>query len=223
MKKTVLIVDDNEDMLMMIRESLNLEGYLTITAENGETALASLNQNRVDIVLLDVMLPDVDGRQLCKKIRAEYTMPIIMISAKDKVEDKITGLDSGADDYIVKPFSIIELASRIRANLRRLKQQTTYFGKSIFIDLDERSIKKNNKDIHLTPKEWEILSYLVQYKEKVCRREEIISEVWGKDTLYNWSRVLDVHIQHIRRKIEDNAGKPLCIKTVPGVGYKIVI
>ncbi|NOZ83218.1 MAG: response regulator transcription factor [Epsilonproteobacteria bacterium] len=223
MRKTVLIVDDNEDMLMMIKESLNLEGYMTITAENGKTALSSLNQNRVDIVLLDVMLPDVDGRLLCKKIRAEYTMPIIMISAKDKVEDKITGLDSGADDYIAKPFSIIELASRIRANLRRLKQQTTHFGKSIFIDLDERSIKKDNKAIHLTPKEWEILSYLVKHKEKVRRREEIISEVWGKDTLYNWSRVLDVHIQHIRKKIEDNPGNPLCIKTVPGVGYKIVI
>ncbi len=223
MRKTVLIVDDNEDMLMMIKESLKFEGYLILTAENGKTALSSLNQNRVDIVLLDVMLPDIDGRLLCKKIRAEYAMPIIMISAKDKVEDKITGLDSGADDYMVKPFSIIELASRIRANLRRIKRQTTRFGKSIFIDLDERSIRKNNKVVHLTPKEWDILSYLVKHKGEIRKREEIISEVWGKGTLYNWSRVLDVHIQHIRKKIEDISGKPLCIKTVSGVGYKIVI
>ncbi len=222
MMDRVLIVDDNIDMLMMIKESLKLEGYQTVTAENGNEALSSLNQNKIDIILLDVMLPDIDGRLLCKRIRAKYDIPVIMISAKDRVEDKVTGLDSGADDYIAKPFSTLELASRIRANLRRYKTRKNFASGSLEINLAGHAITKDKNQIYLTQKQWDILEYLLKNKEKVCTRKEIISSVWGDDSLYKWSRVLDVHIQHIREKIEDNPKNPSYIKTVPGVGYKIV-
>jgi len=218
----VLIVDDNKDMLMMIKESLRLEGYQTVTAEDGKAALLSLNQNKIDIILLDVMLPDIDGRLLCKKIRAIYDVPVIMISAKDRVEDKVTGLDSGADDYIAKPFSTLELESRIRANLRRYKTRKKFASGSLAISLANHVVTKDKNQIHLTQKQWDILEYLLKNNGKACSRKEIISSVWGNDSLYKWSRVLDVHIQHIREKIEDNPKNPSYIKTVPGVGYKIV-
>ncbi len=223
MKKVVLIIDDDKDMLMMIGQSLKLDGYLSKTALDGETALLSLKNNKIDIILLDVILPDIDGRLLCKKIITEYDIPIIMISAKDTIEDKVTGLDSGADDYIVKPFSTLELSSRIRANLRRYKAKKIFSSGSLEINLSDRVIIKDKNQIHLTQKQSDILEYLLRNNGESCSRKEIISAIWGKDALYNWSRVLDVHIQHIREKIENDPKNPLHIKTVSGIGYKVIL
>lgn len=222
-KSRVLIVDDNKDMLMMIKESLKLEGYLTVTAENGKSALSSLDQNKIDIILLDVMLPDIDGRLLCKKIKTKYDIPIIMISAKDTTEDKITGLDSGADDYIVKPFSTLELESRIRARLRHLDDKKNLSSGSLKINFTNHTITRNENPIYLTQKQWDILEYLLKHNREACQRKDITDEIWGKESIYNWSRVLDVHIQHLREKIENDPKNPSYLKTVSGVGYKIIL
>lgn len=223
MKEAVLVVDDDKDMLMMIEQSLKLEEYLPKTASDGKAALLVLKNNKINIILLDVMLPDIDGRLLCKKIRTQYDIPVIMISAKDTIEDKVIGLDSGADDYIVKPFSALELSSRIRANLRRYKTRRTFSSGFLEINLAGRVIIKDKNQIYLTQKQWDILEYLLKNNGESCTRKEIISAIWGDSSLYKWSRVLDVHIQHLREKIENNPKNPSYIKTISGIGYKVIL
>ncbi|MGA1846268.1 response regulator transcription factor [Deferribacter abyssi] len=224
MKRKILIIDDDIEILEILKLFLEIEDFKVVTAQNGITGFNLLQNNCYDLILLDLGLPDIDGEHICKKIREKYDTPIIVLTAKETVSNKVLCFEYGCDDYITKPFEKIELLARIKAVLRRTKN-TNINDKVISfppfeINLEEGLCYKNGKHIDLTKKELEILSFLIRNAGKNIKRDEIIKEIWGDDSLYRWSRTLDVHIQHLRQKIEKNPKKPYFIKTVPGVGYK---
>ncbi|MGB9730660.1 MULTISPECIES: response regulator transcription factor [Calditerrivibrio] len=213
----------------MLKILLEVEGYEVDTASNGFTGLEKLNKNSYDLILLDLNLPDIDGEQVCKVIRKNSELPILILSAKESVTNKVLCLEYGADDYITKPFQNIELIARIKAILRRCacdhgtdEENTNILCyKNFIIDIENMIVKRDDEVINFTPKEFEIFLYLVKNKGKIVSRDKMIKELWGKDNLYKWSRSIDVHIQHIRQKIEKSSKGHLYLKTVSGVGYKL--
>ena len=216
--KTILIVDDDRDILKVLTANLKLEGYNIITANDGLSAYNLSRENFPDLIILDLGLPDIDGIQVCKKLRkADINIPIIMLTARDTVSDKVLGLDCGADDYIVKPFNFLELSARIKSCLRRYKKESPSVmnGEDIKIDINKRAVFLKDRKIHLTKTEFELLLFLFQNKEKVCSRKEIKQNLWKNKEIYNWSRTIDVHINHLRKKL----GKDINIETVAGIGY----
>ncbi len=217
---TTLIIDDDPDILKTLEANLRLHNFDVLTSENWHTGKGLLK--KCDIVLLDIMLPDEDGINILKFIRKDYPeLPVIMLTAKDRVSDRVMGLEAGADDYVVKPFETLELIARIRACLRRTKLlgREEIRIKNLYIDLQKREVCKDRKKIVLTPKEYELLLFLISRKGSVVSRKEIREQLWNNERIYSWSRVIDVHIQHLRHKIEDNPSEPEYILTVPGVGY----
>ncbi len=226
MKHLILIVDDDEDILKVLEANLRLHGFETFSAMNCQEAREWLADRIPDLIVLDLMLPDGDGVQFCQELRAEgLKVPIIMLTARDKVSDRVLGLDSGADDYVVKPFEAIELVARIKACLRRYEQgwnEPLKVGE-VEIDPQSRTVTLSGKPVELTAKEFDLLYLLARNCGKVLTREEIKRQLW-KDPkrLYSWSRVIDVHIQHLRKKIEKDSQNPRYILTVPAVGYKMV-
>ena len=221
----ILVVDDDHDILTILKDNLELDGYGTFTATRGKDALALFEKESVDLIVLDLMLPDMDGIQICRAIRANSHVPIIMLTAKDGVSDKVLGLESGADDYLVKPFDYLELAARIKARLRR---SSSYFSADKIFEVgnlrlnpEKREVEVDGKKVVLTKKEFDILYLLFKHAGKVLSREWIKQEIWPGEKLYKWSRTLDVHIQHLRAKLEENPEQPQCILTVPGVGYML--
>ncbi|MDI6800736.1 MAG: response regulator transcription factor [Thermodesulfovibrionales bacterium] len=220
---TILAIDDDPDILKVLKANLELHKFHVITANSWTEGQNLLSRQTPDIILLDLMLPDGDGVEICRKIRKRYpALPIIMLTAKDKISDKVIGLESGADDYVVKPFETLELIARIKACLRRAKpitQERVSIG-NISIDYKKRVVTVKGKEIILTPKEYDILCLLVSNKGSVLSREEIRNHLWKETKIYAWSRVIDVHIQHLRQKIEKNPSEPEYIITVSGVGYK---
>ncbi|MDR2884766.1 MAG: response regulator transcription factor [Deferribacteraceae bacterium] len=229
MALTILIIDDDDEICELVRLFLELEGYSVIAANSGVEGLDLFRSKSPDLVILDIGLPDVNGQQLCRIIRAESRVPIIMLSAKDSVSDKVLCLDYGADDYITKPFENIELLARINALKRRSEQKAQPIainGKNnafhhLTIDDTNRQVFYNGEQVLLTPKEYELLIYFSKNSGQSLQRDQIISDLWGNDALYKWSRSLDVHVQNLRQKIEINPKNPEIIKTVSGVGYKI--
>lgn len=227
MSKTIIVIDDDAEICELVSLFLNLEGYEVLTASEGMQGLALLRNNSVDLIILDIGLPDISGQQLCRIIRAESTTPIIMLSARDSVADKVLSLDYGADDYITKPFENIELLARIHAVERRWEgRRNQSDGKStvfhhLVIDSAKRQVTRDGEVVALTPKEYELLVYLAESAGKTLARDKIIEDLWGGDALYKWSRSLDVHIQNLRQKIEIHPKNPEIIKTVTGVGYKV--
>ncbi len=225
----ILIIDDDYEILDMLKILLEVEGYEVDTASNGFTGLEKLKKNRYDLVLLDLNLPDISGEQVCKAIRKNDSTPIMILSAKESVTDKVLCLEYGADDYLTKPFQNIELLARIKAILRRCAcsgeldspDETIIRYKHFTIDTENMVVKKDDQEINFTPKEFEIFLYLVKNKGKIVSRDRIINDLWGKDNLYKWSRSIDVHIQHIRQKIEKNNKGQFYLKTISGVGYKL--
>lgn len=231
MNKTVLIVDDDKEICELLNMFLTLEKYNVISVNTGMEGLDKFRSDKFDVILLDISLPDINGQQLCKLIRQESDIPIIMVSANDSVSDKVICLEYGADDYISKPFENMELIARIKAVLRRSDKHIEVNDDSengiinfqgLKIDYSKRHVTThNNIPVNLTPKEFELLVYFAKNAGETLNRDTIIEDLWGKNTLYRWSRSLDVHIQNLRQKIEKNPKNPSIIQTVSGIGYKI--
>lgn len=230
MEKTILVVDDEVHILEMISYNLEKEHYKVLTADTGEKALELLNKENIDLAVLDLMLPGIDGLTLLKQIRSSEDikdMPVLLLTAKDAELDKVIGLELGADDYLTKPFSLHELQARIKALLRRIKRSNNQENKNrlafgdIVIDRLTHQVVKNGEVINLAPKEFSILVVFAQNLERVFTRDELLMKIWGTDFLGE-SRTVDVHIKNLRKKIEDNPEEPAYIKTVRGVGYKLV-
>lgn len=221
----ILVVDDDPDILTIIRDNLELDGYTVYTAEGGKEAISLFKANAIDLIVLDLMLPDMDGIQVCRTTRNFSHVPIIMLTAKDTVADKVLGLESGADDYLVKPFEYLELAARIKARLRRSQayrsEETLYRVKDLELIPERREAEIKGKKISLTRKEFDILSLLFRHFNRVLDRETIRAEIWPDQQLYKWSRALDVHILRLRTKLEENPDQPEYIVTVPGIGYML--
>jgi len=225
-KKTlVLVVDDDIRILRMLQRMLELEGYRVIPADNAETALDVFNDETPSLVLLDIMMPDIDGITVCRRIREFSQVPIIMVTAKDSNEEKIEGLNAGADDYVTKPLSAEELAARVRAVLRRTKfpdepSQPTFCSGDLIIDFVRHQVSINGEDIHLSPTEYRILSYLVGNADKVVTPDQLLEKVWGKEYI-GATHTLQVNIARLRQKLNDHTEEPKYILTRPGIGYMV--
>lgn len=228
MDKKILIVDDEKPIVDILKFNLEKEGYKTIEAYDGEQAVEMALESKPDLIILDVMLPKMDGFSVCKKIRQKLTCPIIMLTAKEEVVDKIIGLELGADDYMTKPFSIRELTARIKANLRKhviqeeeqIADNTSIKIKDLVLDSEKYVVVKNGVIIDLTMKEFEVLKLLASNAGQVFTREQILKNVWGYD-YYGDLRSVDVTIRRIREKIEDNTAEPKYIITKRGIGYYV--
>jgi len=225
-RKTVLVVDDESEIRDVIHVYLRNEGFRVLEAENGIGALERLAKEKVDLVVLDVMMPELDGIRTCMKIRETSGVPIIMLSAKQEEIDKITGLSIGADDYVAKPFSALELIARIKAQLRRSGMTSAQDGpdavylKDLTVDIARHRVTVKGREVALTPLEFAILELLATHKGQVFHADKIYEKVWKEPAGYSENTVM-VHIRNIREKIEDNPRQPIYIKTVWGVGYKI--
>jgi DNA-binding response OmpR family regulator len=220
---TILIIDDDPDILKVIKANLEFHKFNVITANSWKEGQRVISNREPSLLILDIMLPDGDGVEICRILRKQNPlMPIIMLTAKDKISDKVIGLESGADDYMVKPFETLELIARIKACLRRVTpvMEEKMEIKELFIDYKRRVVKIKGKEITLTPKEYDLLCFLISRKGEVVSREEIKKYLWKESKIYSWSRVIDVHIQHLREKLGDDLESPSYIITVPTIGYK---
>ncbi|MFN8186472.1 MAG: response regulator transcription factor [Gaiellales bacterium] len=223
---TILLVDDEESVQKLLTYPLEREGYRVIQARTGEEALERFDGGEIDLIVLDLMLPKVDGLEVCRRVRAQSaTVPIIMLTARDDEVDKVLGLEIGADDYITKPFSIREFRSRVRALLRRAqlstqpdRAETIEIGE-LRIDLSRRSVESHGESVSLTYVEFELLRALAGNPGRVYSRQQLLESLWGSAD-YRDPRTIDVHIRHLREKIEQDASEPGFIFTVRGVGYR---
>jgi two-component system OmpR family response regulator len=220
----ILIVEDDASLQQALSYNLGKEGYEVFSARNGAEALNIFRLNNPDLVLLDVMLPVMSGLEVCRILRKESNLPILMLTARTEEMDKVEGLDIGADDYMTKPFGMRELMARIRALLRRENSRGTSEEKLSFgditVDPARHIAMRAGKTLELTPKEFDLLSFLVQNKGLVFSREKLLERVWGYDFAGN-TRTVDVHIRWLREKIETDANSPLHLITVRGTGYKL--
>ncbi|SMB99297.1 two component transcriptional regulator, winged helix family [Thermanaeromonas toyohensis ToBE] len=218
LKPRILIVDDDEKITSLLRRILLYEGYEVLIAGDGYTALA-LATNQPDLIILDLMLPDLDGIEVCKRIRQQSDVPILMLTARDETADRVLGLDSGADDYLVKPFALEELLARIRALLRRHRASEKEILRYADLTLNTatREAQRGNRVFQLTAKEYELLELFLRHPRQVLTREELMTKIWGYD-YSGESNVLDVYIGYLRSKLEAG-GEPRLIHTVRGVGY----
>lgn len=219
----VLVVDDDPDIVTIIKDNLTLDGYQALTAATGKEALVRFEEGRPHLLVLDLMLPDLDGLQVCRSIRRVSQVPIILLTAKDGVSDKVLGLESGADDYLVKPFDYLELAARIKARLRRRGAYGKLSALTRVGDWEllpqRREVSIAGRAVRLTKKEFDLLNLLFKHAGQVLHRETIRQALWPEAQIYHWSRTIDVHIQHLRAKLEKAPERPAYITTVPGVGY----
>ena len=227
-KKTILVVDDEKDIREIIEIYLMNEGYNIVLACDGIEALEKLKKEKIDLIILDIMMPKLDGIRTCLKIREEKKMPIIMLSAKSDDSDKILGLNIGADDYIIKPFNPLELVARVKSQLRRItsfSEVKEVNNEEICIDglrinKANREVYVDDRNVRLTPREFDILELLASNRGRVLSTEQIYEKVWN-EPFYNSENTVAVHIRNIREKIEINPKEPKYIKLVWGVGYKI--
>lgn len=222
--KRILIADDNKNIISILSDYAKKEGYEVITAFDGEETLQMFEEHKIDLILLDVMMPKLDGFEVCKRIREISAVPIIMITARGEDYDKIMGLDIGADDYIVKPFSPAEVMARVRAILRRVNEDKNEIIQydNLKIDLEKYVVEIDEKQINLTKKEIEILWLLVTNKGKVFTRDNLLDSVWGYD-YYGDSRTVDSHIKRLRAKLNKFSNSKWKIKTIWGVGYRFEV
>lgn len=219
MSKRILIVEDEKQIARFLQLELQHEGYSVITENNGLEGLNRLKVEDFGLVLLDIMLPGIDGIEVCKELRKFSDIPVIMITARDATTDKVKGLDIGADDYITKPFEIEELLARIRALFRRRPDKSSNIleAADLTIDTEKYQVRRANKKIELTKKEYDLLVYLLENQGIVLNREEILNTIWGYD-YFGETNVVDVYIRYLRSKIDDSYSRKL-IHTVRGVGY----
>lgn len=226
-KELVIIIDDEEHILELLKYNMEKEGYRVIACETGEEGLKSIEKEKPDLLILDLMLPGMDGLEICKKIRRLDTiasLPIIMLTAKGEEIDKVVGLETGADDYITKPFGVRELIARVRALLRRTAREPQELEVinigELSIHIGAYKVYMRNEEIELTNKEYELLKVLALNRGKTLTRDYLLNKVWGYD-YFGETRTVDVHIRHLRKKVEDNDSHPKYIKTVRGIGYSM--
>ena len=225
MPKKILIIEDDPGILLSLKDEFESEGYTDSTAEDGEKGLEIAKQQRPDLIILDIMLPVLDGYEVCKRLRMEGdTTPIIMLTVKDKEIDRVLGLELGADDYVTKPFSLRELMARVKSVLRRTEERTkdltSYSFGQVELDFKKYEAKKKGKKLELTPLEFQMLKLFIQRKEQVVSRDDFLDKIWGEDNTYVSFRTVDSHIANIRKKIEDDPSNPKHIISIRGVGYK---
>ncbi|TMI98496.1 MAG: response regulator transcription factor [Bacillati bacterium ANGP1] len=226
MSQKILVVDDEPHIVELVKYNLLQEGYDVLTAYDGSEAVVCSRQERPDLIILDIMLPYVDGLEVCRQIRRESAVPIIMLTAKDGELARVVGLEIGADDYVTKPFSPRELVARVRAILRRTSRDvapgTTEPLRSGNLKLDPATheVMLNSRQIDLTAKEFELLRLLISHPNRVFTRDFLLEHIWGYD-YYGSTRTVDMHISRLREKIEDDPASPTYIVTVRGVGYKL--
>jgi two-component system, OmpR family, response regulator RegX3 len=224
----VLLVEDEAALAESVSYNLSREGFDVVAAADGETGLARFRKDRPSIVILDLMLPKLSGLDVCRAIRAESDVPILILTAKDSEADKVTGLELGADDYVTKPFSMRELVSRVRAHLRRAAGRRPsaevldrLYGGSVELDPEGHETFVRGNAVALTPKEFELLEMFLTRKGRLLTREFLIDEIWGPDYVGD-TKTLDVHVKRLRQKVEDDPHRPRHILTVRGLGYKFI-
>ena len=221
----ILIVEDEASFSEALEFLLGKEGFSVVMADNGADAIRKFDQGGIDLVLLDLMLPEVSGTEVCRQIRAKSRVPIIMLTAKDSEVDKVVGLEIGADDYVTKPYSSRELVARIRAVLRRNSGENLDMEGGVMtvngvrMDVDRHQVSINGNSVSLPLKEFELLEFLMRNAGRVLTRIQIIDRVWGSDYVGD-TKTLDVHIKRLRAKIENDPANPTLIQTVRGLGYK---
>ena len=223
---TILLVDDEDSVQKLLSYPLERDGFRVLAARDGEEALAKFSSEPVDLVVLDLMLPKLDGLEVCKRLRAQSTVPIIMLTARDDELDKVLGLELGADDYITKPFSIREFRSRVRALLRRAslpaqdrRESETIETDGLVVDPSRRTVEVRGEAVQLTYVEFELLRTLAANPGRVFSRRQLLEALWG-DSAYREPRTIDVHVRHLREKLERDASEPEFILTVRGAGYR---
>ena len=221
----VLLVEDDEALRFTVAHNLKREGYTVLTAARGDDALRAAREHHPDLIVLDIMLPGVDGLQVCRLLRRDSKVPIILLTALGGESDRVIGLDTGADDYLAKPFGMRELMARVRALLRRSAPESaselpseSVTADDLTIDLARREVRKSGSVLKLKPLEFELLLFFMQHPAKVFTREQILAKVWGDD-FFGGARTVDVHVRWLRQKIERDAAEPTRIKTVRGSGY----
>lgn len=227
----ILVVDDEVEIANLIEVYLNNENYTVFKFYSAKDALECINTTELDLAILDIMLPDIDGFTLCQKIRTKYTYPIIMLTAKDEETDKITGLTLGADDYITKPFRPLELLARVKSQLRRYKkynitnsedeEKDVIIHSGLMMNIKKHECLLNDKPLILTPTEFSILQILLENKGNVISAEELFHRIWQDEYYSKSNNTITVHIRRLREKLNDTLERPKYIKTIWGVGYKI--
>nr|WP_320025406.1 response regulator transcription factor [uncultured Acetobacterium sp.] len=224
--KKVLVVDDELKIIEVVKSFLESKGFIVFAAENGKQALELFEQENIALIVLDLMLPDMTGEEICIQIRKKSRVPIIMLTAKIEESDMLRGLNIGADDYITKPFSLKALYARIEAVLRRssddlvpLYNKASFNGGDLEVDFESHIIKKNQIEINLTPNEYKLLAALIKYPSRVFTREDLIRVALG-DEFEGYDRAVDSHIKNLRQKIENDPKNPVYVLTIYGIGYK---
>jgi two-component system response regulator MprA len=219
MNELILVVEDDVAILKVLQRSLTFEGYRVETAEDGETALVRMQENHPDLVILDLMLPVMDGLEVCRRIRVSDQLPILILTARETLKDRVIGLDAGADDYLVKPFELDELLARVRALLRRTlpERATELIFSDLTLNASSRQAIRNKRVVNLSAKEYDLLDLFMRHPRQVLTREAIFDRVWGYD-FGGESNVLDVYVRYLRKKLEI-PGEEKLIHTVRGVGY----
>jgi DNA-binding response OmpR family regulator len=229
MARTILVVDDETTLRETLVEALEMEGYRAIPAADGREALDLFRAHHPDLVLLDIMLPELSGVEVCRILRAESTVPIIMLTAKDSEVDKVVGLELGADDYVTKPFSLRELTARIRAIFRRAEQAAAAAAREeapaplvalgrVLVDLAGHRLLRDGAAVPVKPKAFELLAFLLRHQGQVFTRDQLLERVWGYDYAGE-SRTVDVHVHWLRSELEEDPSAPAFLQTVRGVGY----
>jgi DNA-binding response OmpR family regulator len=222
--KRILVVDDEPTLVATLKYNLEREGYQVLTAADGESGLSLARSNRPDLIVLDLMLPVIDGFEVCRILRREMNVPILMLTAKTDEVDKVVGLELGADDYVTKPFSMRELLARVRALLRRAEttpaaEVEVLTAADLQVDLRKREASKGGKVLALKPKEYELLVFLLRNRGRAFTREQLLDQIWGYDFVGD-TRTVDVHVRWLRQKIEDEPAKPTRLITIRGTGYR---
>ncbi len=234
MNEKILIVEDEESLREALAYNLKKQGYSVTTTADGKTALTLARSEKPDLILLDVMLPGLDGIEVCRQLRQTISTPIIMLTARDEVIDRVVGLEVGADDYLTKPFSMHELHARIKAMLRRaqiikaqyqptpdiVEEDKLIMFSEVVLNLSRHEVTVDGKTVELKPKEYDLLVYLASHLDQVISREKILQEVWGWD-YFGDSRTVDVHVRWLREKIETDPNEPVHLITVRGTGYRL--
>lgn len=223
----ILVAEDNKEISSIIYKHLTSNNYNVIKAFDGEEALMELRHRKYDLAIVDIMMPKLNGFELITEVRRWSNMPIIILSAKDQEMDKVLGLGFGDDDYMTKPFSLVELTARVQATLRRSKKysmeedegEEIFNEENLYIDFQNYIVKNNNEEVKLTVKEFEILKLLAKHKDKVFSKERIYESVWGEEAIGE-EKIINVHVRRIREKIEEDSNNPKFIKTIWGIGYK---
>jgi len=227
MAKKILIIEDDPGISLGLKDEFESEGYVVLAADDGEKGLEAARNQKPDLIILDIMLPVLDGYEVCKRLRMDGNRtPIIMLTVKDKEIDKVLGLELGADDYVTKPFSLRELTARAKAMFRRTEERpedlTTYVFGQIELDFKKYEATKKGGKLDLTPLEFHLMKLLIQKKGEVLTRDDFLDGIWGEDNLSVSDRTVDSHIANIRKKLEEDPSSPRHIISVRGVGYKFV-